>query len=68
MHHFAYETFSFTCVSLSVVLIYSEEVGTKKETMSECVARRHQLPSMERTELNIMCKTVRNKSDISIEE
>lgn len=36
--------------------------------MSERVARRHQLPLMERAELNIMCKTVRNKSDISIEE
>lgn len=58
----------FTCVPLSVVLIYSGGVGTEKETMSDCVARRHQLPLMERTDLNIMCKTVRNRSDISIEE
>lgn len=58
----------FTCMPLSVVLVYSGEVGTKEEAMSECVGRRHQLPSLERTELNIMCKTVRNKSDISVEE
>lgn len=68
MCHFAYEMFSFTCVSLSLVLINSEEVGTKKGMMSECVARRNHSPLMEGTELNKMCKTVRNKSDISIEK
>lgn len=58
----------FTCIPLSVVLIYSGGVGTEKETMSDCIARKHQLPLMERTDLNIMCKTVRNKSDISVED
>ena len=56
------------CLPLSVVLICSGEVGARKGTVSECAARRHQLPLMEGTELNIMCKTVRNKSDISVEE
>lgn len=53
---------------MSVLVIGSEEVGTQRETMSACVARRHQLPLMGRAELNVMCRTVRDKSDISIEE
>lgn len=40
---------------LSVVFIDSGEAGTNKETMSKRVARRHQLPLMEKTELNIVC-------------
>lgn len=53
--HFAYRMIFFTCMPLSVVLIDSGGAGSNKETMSECVARRHQLPLMEKTELNIVC-------------
>lgn len=40
---------------MSVVLIDSGGAGSNKEAMPECVARRHQLPLMEKTELNIVC-------------
>lgn len=53
--HFAYGMIFFTCMPLSVVFIDSGEAGTNKETMSKRVARRHQLPLMEKTELNIVC-------------
>lgn len=51
MHHFAYEMFSFTCVSLSLVLINSEAVETKRGMMSECVAGKNHSTLMEGTEL-----------------